>query len=239
MRENISSASFTKCPGRRTSRAFAAQKKKKTMTCKSGWSRGLTLFSTLLSVSVLVFWLRSYRISDRWQFNFSGFKDYYRTHGTVCLDLNRGQIQLGRVVSIYLPPANRQADISLQNSHAGTCAALLLHGKRYPLETSESRGPPSERVTAAEKLLRRAGFMIWIERPSSVYSNKSIQWVRVPCWFVAMLIATWSGLRIRRFVLDAGRQARMAEGRCVKCGYDLRATPLCCPECGTVPGGAK
>jgi hypothetical protein len=48
--------------------------------------------------------------------------------------------------------------------------------------------------------------------------------------FTAPLPATWLLLTWRR-----RRRDRLARGGCPSCGYDLRATPGRCPECGAVP----
>jgi hypothetical protein len=52
--------------------------------------------------------------------------------------------------------------------------------------------------------------------------------VRIPLWFpasvFALLPALWLAKRLRR----------PDNGRCPRCGYDLRATPDRCPECGTI-----
>ena len=59
--------------------------------------------------------------------------------------------------------------------------------------------------------------------------------VVIPHWFLVVAFAAlptaWLISRARR----DPRAKREALGQCVYCGYDLRATPDKCPECGTVP----
>jgi hypothetical protein len=56
----------------------------------------------------------------------------------------------------------------------------------------------------------------------------------VPHWFFAALAAVLPVLWIRQF----WRRRSPPAGTCTRCGYDLRATPCRCPECGATVSGA-
>ena len=52
----------------------------------------------------------------------------------------------------------------------------------------------------------------------------------VPLWAVALPAAVMPALWVWRRL---NARSRRAAGLCPGCGYDLRATPGRCPECGT------
>jgi hypothetical protein len=54
----------------------------------------------------------------------------------------------------------------------------------------------------------------------------------LPDAFIILILATWPALR---FIRQRRRAQLIAAGHCLTCGYDLRATPNQCPECGRVP----
>jgi hypothetical protein len=53
--------------------------------------------------------------------------------------------------------------------------------------------------------------------------------VGVPFWFITLLTGMIPLIWLQN------RFTRKLPGQCAVCGYDLRATPDRCPECGTVP----
>jgi hypothetical protein len=59
-------------------------------------------------------------------------------------------------------------------------------------------------------------------------------WISVPYWLIALTTAIPPARRLKRH-RKSELERRRAACLCPACGYDLRATPDRCPECGTAP----
>jgi hypothetical protein len=72
----------------------------------------------------------------------------------------------------------------------------------------------------------------------AVLSVRALWWLGIPPMAAAalslILPIVWYAELLYR---ERGSRQRAASQICVSCGYDLRATPDRCPECGTIPAG--
>src|SRR4051812_21395107 len=81
--------------------------------------------------------------------------------------------------------------------------------------------------------VKRLGFYL-------LYYQDSARWLRqlaCPYWFIMLLTAILPTARLAVWRRRA-RRLRMHPTLCQHCGYDCRATPDRCPECGWVPADA-
>jgi hypothetical protein len=67
--------------------------------------------------------------------------------------------------------------------------------------------------------------------PSSVWSG-DVGSIEVPDWLLILVLAVFPAIRMHR----RWRRGPSPTHSCPVCGYDLRASPQRCPECGTARG---
>jgi hypothetical protein len=115
-----------------------------------------------------------------------------------------------------------------------SCIALRVtgsDGRRSRFFLDEFKSTPGEE---GESDVQLAGFGYKHEENADSQYQRVIlpHWALMTALAAAPLLVLWRSLRRRR---------RRSLGLCVICGYDLRATPGRCPECGesAAVGGAK
>jgi hypothetical protein len=178
------------------------------------WRRPLSTLcsalSLLLCVTACVLWARSYRLTDQlfWR-RPDGVRCVGSASGYVVVQLNRGE-----------PPARPARDGGLQYVRMQPYAAPHYAVAYGPLRPGDQ---------FADRELGGAGWYT-VRNAGAVRSATGV----MPFWWITAATAAmplrWAAVRLRSH-LRTRRQNRV--GLCPACGYDLRASPDRCPECGT------
>jgi hypothetical protein len=200
-----------------------------------GWhiSNGLAVLSLVLSVALVVLWVRSHyrsdiaaRVShDDTTLLIVGTAEGQLVVAVVGPFLATGEADMykpsgGLHISGYssnppLPPAKVDQGLRDLGKHVPSCLHWQAAGFRW--------------VASKRTNLPVDGGSIPIA---------AIHAIGLPLWLPVIIASALPVMRVRAY-RRSRRQRWRNEGKCGACGYDLRATPGRCPECGTVPKGAK
>jgi hypothetical protein len=180
--------------------------------------------SLLLCTAVCVLWVRSFWSYDRlsyYQCRMEG--DDQAVGFAAAIGSDRGMLWIGeyRVRHLQLPP------------DAAAFKKSYLSGPRWRVRSapvghySQSTLLPATGPT----LFALAGHELRESRVSGSFVSHGLE-AGIPTWSPAALLSLAPLAQVSRRLLRRGCRSR---GLCPSCGYDLRATPGRCPECGAVP----
>ena len=126
--------------------------------------------------------------------------------------INRGQIML---FEMALPVGT---DTGFNRITGRNGEPLLSHGSKWGFDLK--RGDPADWLPKV-----RGSGQIGVDLDA-------VPRVAVPMWLISVGFGIAPALWLRS---QLSRHRRLLPGICPSCKYDLRATPLRCPECGAIP----
>lgn len=183
----------------------------------------VTALSLLICVSTAVLWVRSYWVSDS-----VGFDSLEPLQGLTSQDnfgysvgVNRGKFNWSKRRGTFGMPPDVVARLP-----------RVVGERKWWRRSAVSVEYPRPVGPCPPSLLERVGFHrehVWWGHRGTV---DSVDAVEFPLWWAVGLSALLPALRLGPAVR---RRRRAAAHACAHCGYDLRATPGRCPECGEAP----
>jgi hypothetical protein len=202
-------------------------------------THALTIASALLVLAaVLAVWARGYRARDGVWYSTDATR--YGIHNY------RGQVLLWRLSVAPTPTAITwvsSAKMGAGLAWDSTPEAWYDQFRSHPMGAIDPaevfRDAPAGGAAVERGLLgfRHVSNDAWYPRAQLMhgYPAAHSSALYVPMWAIAAAAAAWPAMR----VVGAVRASRRRRGGlCVDCGYDLRATPAQCPECGGHAAGA-
>ena len=177
----------------------------------------LTVLSLLICLATVVLWVRSYRLAD-----FIGYS-HNDPPGPRAVDWALHATSAG----------GRVAFIQLRDVYTDPVQISSQARERYPSRWYrwDDRSVPVRRAGNGFPTILGAGFRARRNvHPNYTNMYRAIVLPHAALVALTALAPAWWFVAARRRRL---RTTRRNAGLCVKCGYDLRATPDRCPECGT------
>ena len=183
----------------------------------------LVAMSLLLCLAMGFLWVRSYWVSDDIYWDRWYIQGVTAEESARWLFIHRGQVGTARRVQQITFTSVADLQRQLQSG-------AKLREFKWKRIANDSQGPAALHFTGTRGAL---GFT-YGDYPSSMAPGYYRQWV-APLWSLMLLPAL---LPCGWIIAQRRRKRSILTGLCKVCGYDLRATPDRCPECGTtVPSG--
>ena len=173
------------------------------------------MLSAVLCVATVGLWVRSYTWSDSvvWRRG-PELRSIQSEPGEIAVDFN----------------ANQQAD-RFPPDHFGVLSECYDARILWPPIQLRYVSYPAAPANVRHEC---GGFGLYVlAHPSGILAAEVV----APIWSIVLATAFPPLVLMGRGLHSVRRRRRFERfGYCVKCGYDLRATPERCPECGTVAG---